>query len=189
MITRRRSTKRTLARTGAGTVQRAQQAAADLQEKTATLKHNQATLAAAEMQIAVLQKRREKAQATLLHNRAVLDQAGLNLDYTVITSPIDGAVGDRSARVGQYVQPGVGLMTIVPMGGGIYVVANFKETQIRRMFRGESVDLTVDAFPGAHLHGTIDSLAPGSGAVFALLTPEKPPGISPKSSNACRSRS
>jgi membrane fusion protein (multidrug efflux system) len=48
----------------------------------------------------VLQKRREKAQATLLHNRAVLDQAGLNLDYTVITSPIDGAVGDRSARVG-----------------------------------------------------------------------------------------
>jgi membrane fusion protein (multidrug efflux system) len=165
-----------LARTGAGTVQRAQQAAADLQEKTATLKHNQANLLAAEKQIAVLQRQRAKAEATLLHNRAVLDQARLNLDYTVITSPIDGAVGDRSARVGQYVQPGVGLMTIVPMGAGIYVVANFKETQIGRMFRGESVDLTVDAFPGVHLHGTIDSLAPGSGAVFALLPPENATG-------------
>ena len=165
-----------LARTGAGTVQRAQQAAADLQEKTATLKHNQATLAAAEKQIAVLQKQCEKAQATLLHNRAVLDQARLNLSYRVITSPIDGAVGDRSARVGQYVQPGVGLMTIVPMGTGVYVVANFKETQIGRMFRGESADLTVDAFPGVHLHGTVDSLAPGSGAVFALLPPENATG-------------
>src|SRR4030081_739807 len=67
-------------------------------------------------------------------------------------------------------------MTIVPMGGGIYVVANFKETQIGRMFRGESVDLTVDAFPGAHLHGTIDSHAPGSGAVFVLLPPENATG-------------
>jgi membrane fusion protein, multidrug efflux system len=165
-----------LARTGAGTVQRAQQAAADLQEKIATLQHYQAVLAAAERQIAVLQKQRAKAQATLLHNRAVLDQARLDLSYTVITSPIDGAVGDRSARVGQYVRPGVGLMTIVPMGTGVYVVANFKETQIGRMFRGESVDLTVDAFPGVHLHGTVDSLAPGSGAVFALLPPENATG-------------
>jgi membrane fusion protein (multidrug efflux system) len=157
-------------------VQRAQQAAADLQEKTATLQHYQAVLAAAERQIAVLQKQRAKAQAILLHNRAVLEQARLNLGYTVITSPIDGAVGDRSARVGQYVQPGVGLMTIVPMGTGVYVVANFKETQIGRMFRGESADLTVDAFPGVHLHGTVDSLAPGSGAVFALLPPENATG-------------
>ena len=165
-----------LAKTGAGTVQRAQQAAADLQEKTATLQHYQAVLAAAERQIAVLQKQRAKAQAILLHNRAVLEQARLNLGYTVITSPIDGAVGDRSARVGQYVQPGVGLMTIVPMGTGVYVVANFKETQIGRMFRGESADLTVDAFPGVHLHGTVDSLTPGSGAVFALLPPENATG-------------
>src|SRR5260370_40435522 len=62
------------------------------------------------------------------------------------------------------------------MGGGVYVVANFKETQIGRMFRGESVDLTVDAFPGVHLHGTVDSLAPGSGAIFALLPPENATG-------------
>jgi membrane fusion protein (multidrug efflux system) len=165
-----------LAKTIAGTVQRAQQAAADLRDKTAALQRNQANLAAAEKQITVLQTQRGVAEASLQHNRAVLEQAQLNLGYTVITSPIDGAVGDRSVRVGQYVQPGTQLMTIVPMRRGVYVVANFKETQIERMFRGESVDLTVDTFPGVDLHGTVDSLAPGSGAQFALLPPENATG-------------
>jgi membrane fusion protein (multidrug efflux system) len=165
-----------LARTGAGTVQRAQQAAADLREKIATLEHNRATLDAATKQIAVLRTQRGKAEASLLHNRAVLEQARLNLGYTAITAPIDGAVGDRTARVGQYVQPGAQLMTIVPIGQGIYVVANFKETQIRRMFRGEAADITIDSFSGVHLHGIVDGLAPGSGAQFALLPPENATG-------------
>ena len=165
-----------LVRTGAGTVQRAQQAAADLREKQAALQHNQATLNQALKQIDVLKTQRGVAEATLNRNRAALDQAKLNLGYTSITSPIDGAVGDRSARVGQYVQPGTQLMTVVPMRNGIYVVANFKETQIRRMFRGESVDITIDTFPGVHLKGTVDSLAPGSGAQFALLPPENATG-------------
>ena len=82
-------------------------------------------------------------------------------------SPIAGAVGDRSVRVGQYVQPGTQLMTIVPMRHNIYVVANYKETQIERMYRGEAVDLEIDTFPGVTLHGTVDSLAPGSGSQFA----------------------
>jgi membrane fusion protein (multidrug efflux system) len=165
-----------LVRTGAGTVQRAQQAAADLREKTATLAHNHATLDQAQKQVAVLRTQRGVAEATLQHNRAVLDQAKLNLGYTSITSPIDGAVGDRSVRVGQYVQPGAQLMTIVPMARGIYVVANFKETQIRRMFRGQRADITIDTFPGVRLRGTVDSLAPGSGAQFALLPPENATG-------------
>jgi membrane fusion protein, multidrug efflux system len=165
-----------LAKTGAGTVQRAQQAEADLREKTATLKHNQAVLASAEKQIEVLRTQRAKAQANLLHDRAVLDQARLNFGYTVIKAPVDGAVGDRAARVGLYVQPGTQVMAIVPMGTGVYVVANFKETQIGRMFRGEATDITIDAFPGVHLYGTLDSLAPGSGQVFALLPPENATG-------------
>jgi membrane fusion protein, multidrug efflux system len=81
----------TLAKTGAGTVQRAQQAATDLRGKVAALKHNQAALAAAEKQIDVLRTQRAQAQATLKHNRAVLDQARLNLGYTVIKAPVDGA--------------------------------------------------------------------------------------------------
>jgi membrane fusion protein (multidrug efflux system) len=165
-----------LAQSGTGTVQRAQQAAADLREKTATLQHNQATLDQAVKQTGVLKTQRGVAEATLQRNRAALEQAKLNLGYTAITSPIDGAVGDRSARLGQYVQPGTQLMTIVPMRTGIYVVANFKETQIRRMFRGESADITIDTFPGVHLKGTVDSLAPGSGSQFALLPPENATG-------------
>jgi membrane fusion protein (multidrug efflux system) len=165
-----------LVRTGAGTVQRAQQAAADLREKTAALQHNQATLDQAVKQIGVLKTQRGVAEATLQHNRAALDQAKLNLSYTAITSPTEGAVGDRSARIGQYVQPSTQLMTIVPLGNRIYVVANFKETQIRRMFRGEAADITIDSFPGVHLKATVDSLAPGSGAQFALLPPENATG-------------
>ena len=165
-----------LAQSGTGTVQRAQQAAADLRQKQAALQHNQAALDQAAKQIAVLKTQRGVAEATLQHNQAALEQAKLNLGYTAITSPIDGAVGDRSARVGQYVQPGTQLMTIVPMRNGIYVVANFKETQIRRMFRGESADITIDTFPGVHLRGVVDSLAPGSGAQFALLPPENATG-------------
>ena len=165
-----------LANTGTGTVQRVQQARSDLDAKQATLKHNQSALTAATQDLAVLKTQREKAQATLLHNQAALAQAKLNLGYTQIVSPTDGAVGDRAVQQGQYVQVGDRLMTIVPMGGGIYVVANFKETEIEQLFRGEHVDLTVDTFPGVHLTGTVDSLAPGSGAQFALLPPENATG-------------
>ena len=90
-----------LAQSGTGTVQRAQQAAADLRQKAAALQHNQATLDQATKQIAVLKTQRGVAEATMQHNQAALEQAKLNLGYAAITSPIDGAVGDRSARVGQ----------------------------------------------------------------------------------------
>jgi membrane fusion protein (multidrug efflux system) len=115
-------------------------------------------------------------QAALQHNQAALQQAKLNVGYSEIVSPIAGAVGNRTVQLGQYLQPGTQLMTIVPMQKNIYVVANYKETQIGRMFRGESVDITVDTFPGKHLHGTVDSLSPGSGAQFALLPPENATG-------------
>jgi len=115
-------------------------------------------------------------QATVDSDKAQVEQARLNLGYATITSPIDGAVGDRSVQLGAYVQPGQGLMSIVPMGRAIYVVANFKETQIEQMFRGEKVDLSIDTFSGVKFTGTVDSLAPGSGAQFALLPPENATG-------------
>jgi membrane fusion protein (multidrug efflux system) len=165
-----------LVQTGAGTLQRAQQAQSDLRDKAATLQRAQAALESAIKQLTVLQTQRGQAEATLQHNEAVLVQAQLNIGYTAIASPIDGAVGDRSVQLGQYVQPGSQLMTIVPMGAGIYVVANFKETQLHRMFRGEQAEITVDTFPGVTLHGHVDSLSPGSGAQFALLPPENATG-------------
>jgi membrane fusion protein (multidrug efflux system) len=158
-----------LARAGAGTVQRAQQAAADVREKAATLQHHQATLDQAVKQIGVLKTQRGVAEASLLRNRAALEQARLNLGYTAITSPIDGAIGDRAARLGQYVQPGTQLMMIVPMRTGIYVVANFKETQTRAMLAGQAATIKVDALGGDALTGHVDSFAPGSGSEFTLL--------------------
>jgi membrane fusion protein (multidrug efflux system) len=165
-----------LVRTGAGTRQAAQQAEANLRTETAALQHNQAVLAAARKQLEVLTTQQAAAEASLEHAKAVLETARINLGYTLVRAPIAGAVGDRSARPGLYVQPGLQLMTIVPMRRDIYVVANFKETQLSDMYRGQRVTLSVDAFPGATLHGTVDSLAPGSGAEFSLLPPENATG-------------
>ena len=134
-------------------------------------------------QLAVTQQQYDNDKATVAADQGVansdkaqIDQARLNLGYTTIKSPIDGAVGDRSVELGAYVQPGEGLMSIVPMGRAIYVVANFKETQIEDMYRGEKVDLSIDTFPGVKFTGEVDSLAPGSGAQFALLPPENATG-------------
>jgi membrane fusion protein (multidrug efflux system) len=165
-----------LARTGAGTVQQAQQTQSDLGTKQATVAHDEAALKATTDQVAVLRTQRQKSVATLAQDRAQLDQAQINLGYTTIKSPVDGAVGDRSVQQGQYVQVGDRLMSIVPMEKSIYVVANFKETEIEQMFRGEAVDLTIDTFSGVDFKGTVDSLAPGSGAQFALLPPENATG-------------
>ncbi|HEY1799162.1 MAG TPA: HlyD family secretion protein [Stellaceae bacterium] len=165
-----------LAHTGAGTVMQAQQTHSDLGTKQATLAHDRAGLKAATDQVAVLKTQRQKSEATLAQDRAQLDQARINVGYTTVNSPVDGAIGDRSVQQGQYVQVGDRLMSIVPMGKSIYVVANFKETEIERMFRGESVDVTIDTFSGIHFEGTVDSLAPGSGAQFALLPPENATG-------------
>jgi membrane fusion protein (multidrug efflux system) len=165
-----------LAQSGAGTVQSAQRAAYDIRDKTAHLTHDRAALQAATQQVNVLQAQREQAVASLQADRAALRQAQLNLGYTTMTAPIDGAVGDRSLRLGLYVQPGTAVMQIVPMGQRIYVVANFKETQLAHMARGQKAMVSVDGFPDHALHGVVDSLAPGSGAQFALLPPENATG-------------
>ena len=165
-----------LMKTGAGTVQRAQQADTDIRQKGAALTHDRASLEAALRQVDVLQAQRAKAAAALGRAQANAEQARLNLSYTTITAPIDGAVGDRALRQGQYVSPGTKLLDIVPIRQGVYVVANFKETQLAQMLRGERAELAVDMLGGRTLHGRIDSLAPGSGAQFALLPPENATG-------------
>ena len=103
------------------------------------------------------------------------DQAELNLSYTTIVAPIDGVVGNRTLRVGQYVQAGTQLMSVVPVAGA-YVVANFKETQLTDVREGQAVDIAVDMFPGQVVHGHVDSIAPASGQEFALLPPDNATG-------------
>jgi membrane fusion protein (multidrug efflux system) len=134
----------------------------------------QATLAVSEREAEVIAAKRasldaalEKAQAHEAQARAALDLARQDQSHTLIRAAIDGVVGNRQARVGDYVQPGTRLMALVPMGD-LYVTANFKETQTRGMAVGQPVTIHVDAL-GAALKGHIDSVAPGSGATFALL--------------------
>jgi membrane fusion protein (multidrug efflux system) len=160
---------------GAGTAQRAQAADADLREKSATITRDEAALEAARGQTLVLAAGREKAAATLGHYRAVAQQAALNLGYTELKAPIAGTVGDRSLRVGQYVQAGTALMALVPLKA-VYVVANFKETQLTRIRAGQPVTIAVDSFPDKVLHGRVDSVAPASGLEFALLPPDNATG-------------
>ena len=165
-----------LLRTGNGSVQRAQQADAEIKGRDAAAARARAALEGARAQVAVLGAQLGRAQATLLRARAAESQAALNLSYTTLAAPADGAVGDRTVRPGQYVQPGAGLMAVVPMDAGLYVVANFKETQLGRMGAGEAVSVDVDMLGGEPLRGIVDSLAPGSGSTFALLPPENATG-------------
>jgi membrane fusion protein (multidrug efflux system) len=164
-----------LMKTGAGTIQRAQQTDAALRAQTAQLQQGKAGLIAANKKVEVLSTQRAQAAAQLDRARAVEQQATLNLSYTHITAPVDGTVGARTLRVGQYVQAGTQLMAVVPLDR-VYVVANFKETQLTNVRNGQPVELRVDSFHSTALKGHVDSLSPASGLEFALLPPDNATG-------------
>jgi len=164
-----------LMKSGSGTVQRAQQTDSALREKTAQVQHNQSGLLAAERKIDVLTTDRAKAVAQLDRAQAVTRQMALNLSYTRITAPVEGTVGARTLRVGQFVQAGTQLMAVVPLDA-VYVVANFKETQLTHVRNGQSVEIRIDSFHGTTLKGHVDSLSPASGLEFALLPPDNATG-------------
>jgi membrane fusion protein, multidrug efflux system len=164
-----------LMKTGYGTVQRAQLAETTLHEKTATLQKDRAGLVVAERKVDVLTSERAKAVAQRDRALATQRQTELNLSYTSITAPVDGTVGARALRVGQYVQAGTALMAVVPLDA-VYVVANYKETQLTDVRAGQKVEIEIDSFPGKVLHGHVDSLSPASGLEFALLPPDNATG-------------
>ena len=164
-----------LARTGYGTVQMAQQSTSDTRQKQATVQRDTASLAAGEKQIAVFEAQLAQAKAMLAQQQAAEKQAELNLGYTTIAASVDGTVGVRAVRVGEYVQPGTQLMAVVPLQA-VYIVANYEETQLTDVRPGQPVTIVVDTFPGAMMHGHVDSLAPASGEEFALLPPDNATG-------------
>jgi len=164
-----------LMKSGSGTIQRAQQTDAALRAQTAQLQQGKAGLIAANQKIEVLATQRAQAVAQVDRARAVEQQAALNLSYTRIKAPVDGTVGARSLRIGQYVQAGTQLMAVVPLDA-VYVVANFKETQLTHVRNGQPVELYVDSFEKTVLKGHVDSLSPASGLEFALLPPDNATG-------------
>jgi membrane fusion protein (multidrug efflux system) len=129
---------------------------------------SRAAYAASEQQHSVVARSRGQLAAAAGKAKAALSLARLNLEHTVIRAPVSGIVGDRQAQIGEYVQPGTQLMTVVPMNT-VYVVANFKETQTARMLVGQHVHITIDALPDKSIEGEVESFAPAAGSEFSLL--------------------
>ncbi len=127
-------------------------------------------------QVAVSQARFKSAQAQVRQRQADLDQAKLNLGYTVIRAPVDGIVSRKNAEPGMQVAPGQQIMALVPLDD-IWVTANFKETQLRKMRVGQKVEIEVDTYGSSRkFRGHVDSIAAASGARFSLLPPENATG-------------
>ena len=143
--------------------------------RRSTTKSAQAGLAAARQQLTVLDAQIAEARADVAQAKADLETARLNLGYTEIRSPIDGYVGNRAAQVGAYVANGAYLLSVIP-SQGLWVDANFKEDQLAHMRPGQPATVVADVLPGKIFHGHVESLAPGTGAVFSVIPPENATG-------------
>lgn len=166
---------RNLANDGSGTVQALQQAEAQLSIQLASREKNLAGLQVARQQVDILRADLEKARAALVHAQAAQAAAELKLSYTRITAPIGGTIGQKSVRVGAFVNAGKPLLAIVPLDA-VYITANFRETQLARVQAGQAVDIEVDALPGAALKGAVESLGPASGASYSAVAPHNATG-------------
>jgi len=163
-----------LAEKGAGTVQNEQQTRSNLQSQQANTARTKAALIAAQLGVKTLQAQLESARASLQQAQGQLDQANLNLRYTRLTAAQSGRVVKLSGAVGTFATAGQSLMMFVP--DDIWIVANYKETQLADMRPGQSVEFTIDAYPGRKLTGRIASVQPGSGTAFSLLPAENATG-------------
>jgi membrane fusion protein, multidrug efflux system len=163
-----------LAATDAGTVQQKQKADSVLMQSKAQLDNARAALEAARRQLDVIAAQKEAAEAVVEADKAQLEQAKLNLSYTQILSPVDGMIGERSVQVGNTVAPGTTLMTLVPLAQ-VYITANYREVDLLHVRSGQPVTIHVDAYK-IDLSGTVEGLAPASGASFAPIQPNNATG-------------
>jgi membrane fusion protein (multidrug efflux system) len=147
---------------------------ADLARAKAQLGSAAAELEAQKRQRAVLDSQELLLRADLNSKRASLSLSQTNLGYTTIVAPEDGIVSERKVRAGQLVSPGTQVLTLVE--SGVWVQANYKETQVRHMHAGDDAEIKVDAFPGVAFRGKVDQVAPASGSQFALLPPDNATG-------------
>ena len=141
----------------------------------ANLSAASATIEAQQQRIAVLTTQREAAVAAVAQAQAARDLAQIDLDSTIVRAPVGGVVGNRQVRIGRLVAPGVSLLDIVPVDD-VWVVANFKETQLEQIRTGQHVRISVDGYPNEALQGVVDSFAPGSGSAFSLLPADNATG-------------
>jgi membrane fusion protein (multidrug efflux system) len=166
---------KSLAADAAASVQAFQRADADYKQAVAAGDRARANLGAAERQLAVIATQKGQADAALLGARAEQETARLNLSYTELRAPVDGYVGNRNGHVGAYATVGGQLISLVP-AEGLWVDANFKESQLAQMRPGQKVTIEADVLPGKEIHGVVASLAPATGAQFSVLPPENATG-------------
>jgi membrane fusion protein (multidrug efflux system) len=167
--------QRTLLATTYGTQQKVEQTDADAKRFAATLARNQADLDGQKRQLAVLDTQELQLRADAKAKRAALDLANINLGYTRIVAPVAGEVSERGVRAGQYAHAGTQVNAVVPLDN-LWVVANYKETQLTYVAVGQRAEIRVDTFPGIVVNAHVESIAPASGAQFSLLPPDNATG-------------
>jgi membrane fusion protein (multidrug efflux system) len=167
--------QQSLTQTEAGTRQKFEQAIAGYAKAQADVKANAAVIAAQRHQLDVLAGTKKQRAADLLGARAALEAARLRLGYTTIRAPFDGVVGERQVQPDDYVNIGSSLISVVPLPD-VYVIANYKETQLTRVVPGQPVQVIVDTFRDQPLRGRVERISPASGSQFALLPPDNATG-------------
>ncbi|WFU56116.1 HlyD family secretion protein [Bradyrhizobium pachyrhizi] len=167
--------QQSLSQTDAGTRQRLEQATASYAKAEADVRASRAVIAAQRHQLEVLQGTKKQRAADLDAAKALLASAKLKLGYTKIVAPFDGVTGERQVQPGDYVNIGANLINVVPLPN-VYVIANYKETQLTNVKPGQPVEVTVDTFAGQKLRGVVERIAPASGSQFALLPPDNATG-------------
>jgi len=152
-----------------------EQSQATRDQSTAAVQSAQAALDTADHNIDVVKAQQVEAERQLVELKATLAKAERDLAFTEVKAPVDGIFSNRIVSAGDYVQVGQRLATLVPLDG-VYIDANFKETQLGRIRPGQTVHLTVDGISDREIAGTVDSISPAAGAVFSLLPPDNATG-------------
>ncbi|MDR6660844.1 membrane fusion protein (multidrug efflux system) [Tardiphaga robiniae] len=167
--------QQTLSQTSSGTRQKLEQSVAASTKAQADVRASTAVVAAQRHQLEVLAGTKQQRSGDLLGAQASLQAARLRLGYTTITAPFDGVVSERQVQAGDYVNVGSSLINVVPLPR-VYIMANYKETQLGRVQVGQKVDIVVDTFSGQPLTGRVERVSPASGSQFALLPPDNATG-------------
>ena len=168
--------QRDLLRTGiAGTQQLVEQADANAKKTLAQRRLNDAQLDQQKAALAAIDTQEKQVQAQIKAAEAQVALASDNLRYTRILSPADGLLGQRQVRLGQFVNVGTQVVAVLPLPN-LWVMANYKETQMTDIRLGQPARIAVDAFPDLKLTGRVDSWSPGTGSTFALLPPDNATG-------------
>jgi membrane fusion protein (multidrug efflux system) len=167
--------QRQLFAAGSSSTEAAEKVQTTRAQLTAQLDQNRAQAAAAMRQLDVLTAQEAQAEAAAAAQAAAVQTARINLGYTRVVAPQAGVLGQRQVQVGQFVGAGGQVDTLTPLPH-VWVIANFKETQLTHMAAGQRARVQVDTFPGRTLRGHVVAFAPGSGAEFALLPPDNATG-------------